>query len=274
VAYVVSAAPKDDLVPYLWRFPIVGSFPYKGFFRIEDARKQRNILESEGYDAFLSGAAAFSALGWFSDPLYSSMLEMDQIQLVYTILHEMVHGTVYFPSHADFNEQLATFVGWNGALAFTRFTYGRDSMQVRHAEAVIRDEKTLADFITWAHARLSLFYALPIPREDKISGRKRVFDEIRDEFELYLTKFGSERFSALKAIPWNNASILSLWRYRYDTGHLEDLYAHVGSDPNALMALVKTWRENRVDPQKALTEALAGKDASDAFGSQKALAAI
>ena len=40
VAWMVSAAPQDRLVPYRFRFPLVGALPYVGFFREADARRR------------------------------------------------------------------------------------------------------------------------------------------------------------------------------------------------------------------------------------------
>ena len=44
---VLSGARRDELVPRLWRYPLVGRLPYKGFFRLEDALAARAALEAE-----------------------------------------------------------------------------------------------------------------------------------------------------------------------------------------------------------------------------------
>jgi predicted aminopeptidase len=44
VVYGLSAAPKDALKPYTWRFPIVGRVPYKGYFDKELALREAKIL--------------------------------------------------------------------------------------------------------------------------------------------------------------------------------------------------------------------------------------
>lgn len=260
VAYVVSASAKDRLEPYLWRFPLVGRFPYKGFFRLQEARAQRQDLDGKGYDTHLSGVAAFSALRWFSDPLYSSMLRMDEIDLVYTILHEMVHSTVFFPNHVDFNEQLATFVGWRGTVAFMETVHGSSSPMAHHAEDAIHDERLMGAFLTWAHGRLDAFYALPLSPEEKLARRQAVFEEIRAKLVQRLEALKTKRFSALEHLAWNNASLLALWRYRYDTGPLEALYAKVGNDLQTLMSTMRHWRELGLDPRTALERKLSGED--------------
>jgi predicted aminopeptidase len=262
LAYVVSASPKDRLEPYLWRFPLVGRFPYKGFFRIEEAQAQRDALEEEGYDTHLSGVVAFTALGWFSDPLYASMLRMDEIDLVYTILHEMVHATVFFPDHVDFNEQLATFVGWKGAAAFMDRVHGAASPDAQRANDAIHDEMLVGEFLASAYARMAALYDLPIASDEKIMRRDGAFAEIRTALHRTLSKRRTSRFSALEQLVWNNASLLALWRYRYDTGPLETLYVHLGRDLRGLMATTARWRDRGLDPRTALRATLSGGHAA------------
>jgi predicted aminopeptidase len=47
LAAVVSASAKDSFRRHEWKFPVVGAMPYKGFFNIEDARKERAKLEKK-----------------------------------------------------------------------------------------------------------------------------------------------------------------------------------------------------------------------------------
>jgi predicted aminopeptidase len=257
VAYMVSASLKDRLEPYLWSFPLVGRFPYKGFFHLDDAREEAEELRSNGYDIHLSTATAFSALGWFSDPLYSPMLGMDELDLIYTILHEMVHASAFFPNHVDFNEQLATFVGWRGTLAFLEAERGAGSSEAQLARRAIQDERLISQFLSWAHETLSSLYALPLSPGEKMSRREEIFREIRGRAAALVPQLATRRFSGLEAFSWNNASLLALWRYRYDVGPLDALSERTAGDLKALVNLVHSWRDRDLDPARALGEVTA-----------------
>ena len=47
IADVVSACNKEAFEPYTWWFPFFGSFPYKGFFKREDALKLAKKLRKK-----------------------------------------------------------------------------------------------------------------------------------------------------------------------------------------------------------------------------------
>jgi predicted aminopeptidase len=104
LALILSAARKDSFEPRTWWFPIVGRVPYRAFFSERSAARAVADLERDGYDAYVRPTSAFSTLGWFNDPLVSSLLRYDSVTLANTVVHELYHNTLYLPGQAMFNE--------------------------------------------------------------------------------------------------------------------------------------------------------------------------
>ncbi len=110
VVWNVFAAPEFSLQPRQWCFPVAGCVSYRGYFKKEAAYRKAERLAKAGYDVAVGGVSAYSTLGNFDDPLLSSMLRWDDIQLVGTLFHELAHQVLYVKGDTGFNESFATAV--------------------------------------------------------------------------------------------------------------------------------------------------------------------
>ena len=118
LVWVLTAAPKTKLESKTWWFPVVGRLPYKGFFDKADAVEAESELKSLGYDTAIRPSLAYSTLGWFDDPLISSMLSLELVPLVNTVFHEIVHSTLWLDDQTSFNETMAQVLGGLYGVAF------------------------------------------------------------------------------------------------------------------------------------------------------------
>ena len=147
VVTTVVATRPGSLEPYRFWFPIVGRVPYKGFFDPARAHEEAAGLRADGFDVCEVPVRAYSTLGWFEDPVTGPMLRGGDGALVETLLHELVHATVFVASEADFNEGVASFVGEEGSVRFFAETVG--------AEAAARERDRVADARRLASAMLA-----------------------------------------------------------------------------------------------------------------------
>jgi predicted aminopeptidase len=127
--WVVQACGPFELKAKLWHFPIIGDLPYKGFFEKEKALAERKKLQRENYDVSIRNPGGWSTLGWFTDPILSDMLKRSEGDLAGLIIHEMVHSTIFIKDNADFNENLASFIGDTASYNFLAYKYGKNSKQ-------------------------------------------------------------------------------------------------------------------------------------------------
>jgi predicted aminopeptidase len=250
VLHVLTASRKDCLQLYYWDFPIIGKVTYKSFFTNRDALRGKTFLEEKGYDTFVQSADAYSTLGWLRDPILSSMLEWDEATLANLILHEMTHATVFFKGQTDFNEQMATFIGKKGAIAFLIDKHGKGSKLVVEATLDQEDEFLFSQWVDQACRQLSHFYSKEISKDEKIKGREEVFCIIKKEFTKI--PFKTDCYKNFKNKDLNNAVLLAYRRYVHRLDKFEALYEYLGSDLRRMIGFFKEIRASKEDPSAFL----------------------
>jgi predicted aminopeptidase len=257
---VLSGAYRDRLERYTWWFPIVGRVPYKGFFDFEAARRASRDLEERAFDSYLRPASAFSTLGWFNDPLLSTTLGQDSLDLANTVIHEITHSTFYAAGEAVFNESFANFVGARGAAEFYRTRRQPQAAEV--VDARWADQKLLAVFWGGLHHALDSVFAAHAGTQLKakrLALRDSIFNAARARL---LSEVGPRlrtiSLRALERARFDNAAILARRIYLTDLDLFDAVYAREGSNLSAAVRrVIQLAKGNRENPYGALREWLA-----------------
>jgi predicted aminopeptidase len=247
---VLSASPANRLAEYTWTYPVVGRVPYKGFFDREAALADARRLERMGMDTYLRVSNAFSTLGWFNDPLLSTILREDSVDLAATVIHEILHNTIWVRGNTAFNESLAEFVGYRGAEAF--FRARGDKGNAGRAVARWRDEIRLAHFYEALAAKLDRLYAAGPAGPALTEGRRRIFGAAQDDLAGPVgNALETIDGPALARRPINNAVVIAQRLYVSDLDLFDRLLAQSG-DLAAMIADLRRRVEGAADPWAAL----------------------
>ena len=250
---VLSAAYRDSLAFRTWWFPVVGRVPYKGFFDFEQGKREAKQVDTDGFDAVLRPASAFSTLGWFNDPLLPTTLALDSLELANTIIHELVHTTYYAPGQAVFNESFANFVGSRGAERFFR-----SRGQVAAADEVATrwdDERVFGLFWSALYTSLdSAFAAHPGNRAARLVARDTVFTRAREQLRTTLApQLRTMDSTALARIRLNTAAVMARRIYLTDLDLFERVHARQQHDIRASIAtLIELARADKKSPYTAV----------------------
>ncbi|MDR2796229.1 MAG: aminopeptidase [Spirochaetaceae bacterium] len=258
LAAIVSASAKDSFKRHEWRFPVVGNVPYKGFFNVDDARREAAKLKKKDLDVWIRPVDAFSTLGWFSDPLYSFMRDYTPDRMADILIHELVHATIFIKDNMQFNEELAEFIGSEGARLYIKDRYGDSGARL---ESVLYSEADNAAYIAFIQGlidELDTVYKSEIPREQKLEQKQKIIAAAQDRFAAeYETRFHSGNYRGFSEIEINNA-YLELYRLYYSGGSkLRELYEESGGSLYAFISAAKTITRKGGDPVRQLRSALA-----------------
>jgi len=209
----LTASRRDCLCPTVWKYPIVGRVPYKGFFDPKMAKAEAAKLAGKGLDVWLRPAAAYSTLGWFNDPLLSTAMIRDSVELAALVFHEIGHKTLYVKSATPFNESFAQLVGYRGAEAFYR---GRgDTLLANRARDRWKDEIVLADYYHTLIDSLEHFYGTKPTGSALEQGRDAIARWSRELLQGPIaSRLVTYQVTRLAERPLNNAQLVGVLLYR------------------------------------------------------------
>ncbi len=210
---VLTVSPKTCLCPVTWKYPIAGRIPYKGFFDFAAARKVAANYAAQGNDVSLRPSPAFSTLGWFNDPLLSTAVTTDSVEMASLVFHELAHNTLWVPDATDFNESFAEWVGYRTAERYF-LARGDTALAIRAADR-LHDEEVLGGYYARLLGKLDSLYGLHLPAAQNDSGRTAVARWSRDTLAGPLSRvLRTVRINPNVERPINNAALMGVRLYR------------------------------------------------------------
>lgn len=220
VTYLVIASPVNEIKALEHDFPIVGKFPYLGFFSRKDAKEFAKELRAKKYETYTRDVYAYSTLNqWiFSDNILSSFFHFKEEELASLIFHELFHTVFFVPDEVELNENLAQFI--SRKLVIEYFKQTDEYLSQKKRKQV--NNKLLYQAISKHAKNLNDEY-------------KKVKDNYVELRNVYLEK---EFFPDLKQlcfknkikdcwavnIKWNNARLVSFLTYESKQDKIKDYY--------------------------------------------------
>jgi len=212
VVWNVVAAPEFSVEPKKWCFPVVGCVAYRGYFAERRAVAFAANLRARHFDVSVGGVAAYSTLGHFDDPILSTMVGWDDVELAAIVFHELTHQLLYVSGDAPFNEALASLVEEEGvrrwllaqerAADLARYR----TQQQRYLEIV--------DLLRTTRDELSRVYAAPIDSDAMRQMKQMTFANLRTEYARRKAAWGGHApFDLWFAAEINNAHLASVATY-------------------------------------------------------------
>lgn len=237
VVWNVFAAPRYSVQAVPQCFPIAGCVAYRGWFSEQAAKADAARWSSRGDDVWIGGVPAYSTLGWFADPVLSSMLRWDDDELAGTIFHELAHQLIYMKSDSAFNESFASFVQRQG-LREWRASRGLPPVE-GHADAIAEGFTRL---VLDLRERLKVLYASGVDAEAMEAGKLGEIAAFRRRYAQWRDRHWPDdhRYDAWVAQPINNARLLPFGLYDRWVPAFGMLFQRSGQRWSAFYAEVRT----------------------------------
>jgi predicted aminopeptidase len=254
VVWNVFVTPEFSLKPVNHCFPIAGCVAYRGYYSQGAARGEAAVQRLQGMDVSIGGVEAYSTLGWFNDPIISSMMGWGDERLATLIFHELAHQRVYVKDDTEFNESFATFVEQEGTRQWRAY---RHLPPDNNAQARQRDQFT--ELVLRARTRLEKLYTLPLPAEQMRQRKAAEFERLRSEYrQLRDSQWaGDKRYDAWINAPMNNARLLPFGLYDQWVPAFDALFHQVEGDWLRFYSAVEKLGSLPTAERKAALKALA-----------------
>ncbi|MCC5921074.1 MAG: aminopeptidase [Cyclobacteriaceae bacterium] len=218
ILWNLTAAKAFEMKAYNWGFPIIGKFPYKGFFNTDRLKRESEKIKAKGWETSIGGVSAWSTLGWTKDPILSSMLNRSDGRLAELIIHELTHATIFVKNDATLNENIATFVGIEGAKRFLSAHFGENSSHLTDYELERIDSRKFAGYMLASFQQLDSLYCsdafIELSEAEKLKAKRAKIQSIQEGINS--ERFSRpERYQRIKESPnLNNNFFLGFSRYQ------------------------------------------------------------
>ncbi|MEM9532217.1 MAG: aminopeptidase [Pseudomonadota bacterium] len=167
--WLISAAPEFSLTPRSWCYPIGGCFNYRGYFDRTLAEREAGRLVEQGWEVVLVPGLAYSTLGWFNDPVLSTMLSYSDDRLAGVLFHELAHEKLYVQDDSAFNESFATAVEQIGIRRFREYR----GLPAAPAATQTFDREPFDELMLAVRGELQSLYANPPQDKAELRAEKR-----------------------------------------------------------------------------------------------------
>jgi len=233
----VVAAGEFSLKAEQWCYIIIGCATYRGYFAPENAERYAQKIQEEGLETHVRGAVAYSTLGFFRDPLLSSMFRYGDLYLIEILIHELAHQELYLDNWTDLNESFANVVAREGV---RRWLAERSPEQQLEYDARKQAGEDFAELVKHLKLDLAVVYEDDQTVEKKREAKKAAIDVFRVNYEHLKQGKWSGRgwYDNWMSQPLNNARLAGYSTYQNYVPSLERLLVACDNDLPRFYAVI------------------------------------
>ncbi len=228
VVWSLVATPAYSVQPKQWCHLFVGCTSYRGYFSRARAQRVADALQAEGMDVALLPVPAYSTLGWFDDPLPSTVIDWPAARIAGLIFHELAHQQLYVKDDSAFNEAFASLVEQEGV---TRWLQDRSHQELGRWRESRRREQQFVALLLETRQALAALYQQTMDRKRMARRKAMLFQQLRERYAGLKQQWqGYSGFDGWFARKLNNAHLASIATYEARVPAFRQLLKQNGGD--------------------------------------------
>jgi predicted aminopeptidase len=262
VLWNVFATPPLALTPRQWCFPVAGCVNYRGYFDEAEAKEEAKRLAAAGDDVYIGGVPAYSTLGYFADPLPSTVIRYPDPEVARLVFHELAHQVAYAKDDTEFNESFAVAVEEEGVRRWLATQNDRAlTMQFDTAQ---RYRKGFVKLVRGTRAGLETLYASGAGDAEKLAAKTAAFVEMHSQYEELRQAWGGyPAYDSWFAQGPNNASLTAVALYTEKVPQFQALLAAEAGDlPRFYLRVKQLAAMPKLERDRVLAAIAAGTSAA------------
>ena len=213
VVWNVVAAAEFSVEPLTWCFPVAGCVAYRGYFDRARAEEFAAKLEARGLDTFIGGAAAYSTLGYFADPILDTMLGRGETEIAAILFHELAHQRIYVKGDTELSESFATAVEQYAVEAWLESRNA--SLELAEYRESLARQAEFAELVALQRDRMADVFAAATGVAEMRTAKAEAYAAMRRDYEALRESWGNAAdFNGWFADEFNNARLVALTSYR------------------------------------------------------------
>ncbi len=226
----VVAAPEFSMEPERWCYPVIGCASYRGYFSRADAEDFADTQRRLGLDVVVQPIPAYSTLGWFDDPVPSTVISWPAPRLGGLIFHELAHQQLYVSGDTAFNESFANSVQHAGVERWLRAE--RSELEYETWQQSVERRQQFVDLLLDIRRRLIVLYDSGKSEQEMRERKEELFQQLRIDYGLLRMSWdGYKGFDHwMRQAPLNNARLASIATYENLTPAFLELLAREDGD--------------------------------------------
>jgi predicted aminopeptidase len=243
VTWLVIASPFNEVKALKECFPIMGCFPYLGFFKKESALDYIEEHKKKSNYVFMRPVYAYSTLGYFTDTILSSFFYYEDFDLSELIFHELFHTIFFVEDEVELNENLANYFGKELALEYFKLNKLEVDKYHKKLNRQVELNKRVADLVKSYNEHL---------KNSQINSKNQADLELSNFLEKKFRPEVKKRCEKLKieekfCYPlkrqWNNASFAAYLTYENKLEKIETLRERKNLDLRAFFNYIQSKYE-------------------------------